>query len=125
AAPGSRNGRPSWRDQLRLGGQLFTGAAQRRALDHVFCLAPFEVEIERWLGAKSVSWLPRTIERDKALSWAPFPGRMGFVGTLDHPPNRDGLLLFLDALTEIAPPHVKVRVVGSPLDRGYELAQRY
>ena len=69
----------------------------RKELDHVFTLSEQEVAFERWLGAKSVSWLPRTIS-PKPLEWKPTAGRVGFVGTLEHPPNYNGLFEVLSGL---------------------------
>jgi hypothetical protein len=112
-------------DERTLGRQLFDEFAQRRYIDHVFCLTPVETEIERWLGAKGVSWLPRTIPERPPLDWSPMPGRLGFVGTMDHPPNRDGLVQFLEALEPLAPPEIEVRVVGGPPAAGAELARRF
>jgi glycosyltransferase involved in cell wall biosynthesis len=108
-----------------LGRYLFEEFDQRTHIDHVFCLTPVETEIERWLGAKSVSWMPRTIPERPPLDWSPAPGRLGFVGTMDHPPNRDGLVRFLEALEPLAPPTLEVRVVGGPPAAGAELAQRF
>jgi glycosyltransferase involved in cell wall biosynthesis len=106
----------------RLGAQQFAECHQREAIDHVFCLAPFEAEIERWLGAKKVDWLPRTLPPGNALAWQPDPNRIGCVGTLDHPPNWEGLVLFLRELESIAPPNLRFRLVGGPENRGRELA---
>lgn len=69
----------------------------RKELDHVFTLSEQEVAFERWLGAKSASWLPRTIS-PKPLDWKPTAGRVGFVGTLGHPPNYEGLFSVLSNL---------------------------
>jgi hypothetical protein len=44
---------------------------------------------------------------------------------MDHPPNRDGLVRFLEALEPLAPPMLEVRVVGGPPAAGAELAQRF
>lgn len=97
-----------------LGMQLVAECTHRQFIDQVFCLAPFEVEIERWLGAKKVTWVPRTIPQN-ALSWSPRPRRLGFVGRLDHAPNREGLELFASALNDLAGTEVRLRVVGEPL----------
>jgi hypothetical protein len=115
----------SARMERRVGQQLFEESVQRLHIDHVFCLTPVETEIERWLGAKSVSWLPRTIPDRAPLEWAPMSHRLGFVGTLDHRPNRDGLVQFLEALELIAPADFEVRVVGGPPSAGSRLAGRF
>jgi hypothetical protein len=96
-----------------LARQLISEYMHRQHIDHVFCLAPFEVEIERWLGARNVSWLPRTISANR-LRWSPVHARLGFVGTLDHAPNTEGLKLFASALGQVAGREIKLRVVGGP-----------
>lgn len=109
----------------RLGAQQFAESRQREAIDHVFCLAPFEAEIERWLGARKVDWLPRALPAGDVLPWQPDPNRIGCVSTLDHPPNWEGLALFLRELDPIAPPNLRFRLVGGPEDRGRELARQF
>jgi hypothetical protein len=107
-----------------LGEQLLVEAASRPAFDHVFTLAPFEAEIERWLGARQVTWLPQRVSA-APLPWAPVPGRAGFVGTLDHPPTVEALRLFLPELARRQDPPVRLRLVGGPAARGAEWAARF
>jgi len=113
------------RAQRRLGRRLVQERQHRAAVNHVFCLSPFEAELERWLGAPGVTALPRTIPRLPPLDWAPAGDRLGFVGTLDHPPTRDGLTKFLQAFARIAPPRLRVRVVGRPERAGRKLAAMF
>ncbi len=107
-----------------LSQQLVSECQQRQHIDHVFCLAPFEGEIERWLGAKDVTWLPRTIPNNP-LEWNPQASRLGFVGTLNHPPNQEGFILFLKALEKIAPQDVSIRLVGNPSDIAQDIVKRF
>jgi glycosyltransferase involved in cell wall biosynthesis len=112
------------RHELLLGRQLIEECRQRLHLDKVLCLAEFEAEIERWLGAREVMVVPRTITA-APLCWAPVDGRIGFVGRLDHPPNLEGLLLTLDALGLRDTSRIEVRIVGAPDDFGAKLSERY
>lgn len=116
------------RDVRVLGACLINECRYRKYLDLVFTLTPFETEIERWLGSRRVEWLPRSIPSDP-LDWNPVPGRLGFVGTLNHPPNREGLELFLEALSEEKSDRngwpTRVRIVGGPTEAAAELARRY
>ena len=64
---------------------------QRRSIDAVLTLSSFEVDIEKWLGAAKVLWVPRTIT-GTGLSMAPVDQRVGCVSTLDHAPNFEGLI---------------------------------
>jgi glycosyltransferase involved in cell wall biosynthesis len=82
-------------------------------LDFIFCLSPFDVELEHWLGARQVAWIPRTVTSDP-IDWKPRGNRLGFVGRLDHVPNIEGLLLFLKSLSGLGGSGVRVRIVGGP-----------
>jgi glycosyl transferase family 1 len=108
-----------------LGRQLIAECRQRNVIDYVFTLAPFEAEIERWLGAKNVSWLPRTIPTGEELDWKPDPCRLGCVSTLDHPPNYEGLHRFLEEFQKVAPAELQFRVVGGPRAFGQALVARF
>lgn len=104
-----------------LGDTLLREASYRSSLDLVLCLSPFDVELEHWLGARRVEWLPRTIECDP-LMWNPSGNRIGFLGTLDHTPNIEGLLLLLRNLSGQA---IRMRVVGAPDRVGRQLKERF
>ncbi len=107
-----------------LARQLCLESAQRQHIDHVLTLSPVEASIEQWLGAKAVSWVPRTVSA-RPLDWNPLPGRIGFVGGVDHLPNVEGLLLFAQALETIAPEGLRLRVVGGPESVGRSFAERF
>jgi len=115
----------SRRQQSELGKRLLAERRQRLVIDHVFTLTPLEAEIERWLGARSVTALPRTVTHRAPLEWKPDAGRLGFVGTLDHPPTLDGLEQFLVAFERLASPALRVHVVGGPEASGRSLAGRF
>lgn len=107
-----------------LGDSLLREASYRSNVDLILCLSPFDVELERWLGARRVAWLPRTITPAQ-LSWNPRGNRIGFVGTLDHPPNIEGLLTFLRSLSAKAPAGIRIRIVGGPDRIGRLLMKRF
>lgn len=109
---------------LVLGNVLRVEAQLRRSVDAVCTLSPFDADLERWLGARHVTWLPRAIE-DCSLEWRPRGHRLGFVGTLDHAPNLDGLVKALDALAVHDRQEFKVRVVGGPASVASWLRNRY
>jgi Glycosyl transferases group 1 len=106
--------------RLALGDALMVESRTRAALDAVCALSPFDADLERWLGAKQVLWLPRTVAA-AALDWRPIAGRFGFVGTLDHAPNLEGLIAVLDVLDGGA----RVRIVGGPAKIGRWLAAKF
>ncbi|BAZ01857.1 hypothetical protein NIES37_58640 [Tolypothrix tenuis PCC 7101] len=107
-----------------LAQSLVAECIHRQYIDYVFCLSSFEAEIEHWLGAKNVTWLPRTIPINP-LTWSPHSSRLGFVGTIDHSPNREGLILFLEALEKIVPTNVRLRLVGGPENASKFISQRF
>jgi hypothetical protein len=107
-----------------LGDTLLRESSYRSSLDLILCLSPLDVELERWLGARHVDWLPRTIASDP-LRWDPYGNRIGFVGTLDHPPNIEGLSLFLESLSTKNSKGVQVRIAGGPDRIGRILVERF
>jgi hypothetical protein len=98
-------------DPARVGRMLALEADALPSFDHVFCLAPFEVEICRWLGARSVSWCPRVLESTALIDWNPTGDRVGIIGTLDHPPNLDGVEQFCAALSAAGPGRLRLRLI--------------
>jgi glycosyltransferase involved in cell wall biosynthesis len=109
---------------LVLGDMLLKELEFRSSIDAVCTLSPFDADLERWLGAKSVFWIPRTIKPDP-LDWKPHGRYFGFVGTLDHAPNLEGLVAILDALRLSKPVGIRIRVVGGPPRLGVWLAEKY
>ncbi|NUQ94624.1 MAG: glycosyltransferase family 1 protein [Gemmatimonadaceae bacterium] len=109
--------------KLMLGQRLVQEARHLRAFDHVFCLSDFERGIEHWLGASRVTMIPRTVT-PAPLDWRPEGMRLGFVGTIDHYPNREGLLLFLREYGQLGG-RGEVRVVGGPASSGKALASEH
>lgn len=107
-----------------LGARLLSEGRQAVYIDHVFCLSEFELSLEHWLGVHSASLLPRIVNR-KPLDWKPAAGRLGYVGTLDHRPNREALELFLNALAKNGVTDADVRLVGGPPESGEVIARRY
>jgi hypothetical protein len=107
-----------------LGKHLLDQAEARRCIDAVLTLSPFEAEMEAWLGAPKVLWLPRTIS-DSALPSHPIDSRVGCVSTLDHLPNWLGLRGVLEALDGRVGPDFRFRLVGRPRKVGADLAERF
>ena len=114
-----------WSGPRKLSRQLIEEMRQREFIDQVICLAPFEAEIERWLGARAVGWLPRTVPRDAGLLWKPIPNRFGFVGTLDHPPNYEAVQVVCSEFARCQIDGFEMRLVGGPARIGQSLTSRY
>jgi Glycosyl transferases group 1 len=115
-----------WRPSANivLGDMILKEARFRAAIDMVCTLSPFDADLERWIGARRVCWLPRSI-RSVPIDWAPAGNRFGFVGTLDHAPNLDGLVQVLDCFDFRDPKLPRIRVVGGPEAQGRWLKQKY
>lgn len=107
-----------------LGEQLISEAQQRSLIDAVLTMSPLELEVEKWLGAPRVLWLPRTI-RELPLVPQLVDGRVGCVSTLNHPPNLDGLTRVLGELATNVPKDFRFRLIGGPEELGRRLAQRF
>lgn len=114
----------SLRRTLLLGTRLINEGRQAVDIDHVFCLSPFELALEQWLGARSVSFLPRTVTRNP-LDWRAVAGRLGYVGTLDHRPNREALDLVLKEIARRQSRDLHVRLIGGPRAAGEQIAREY
>lgn len=110
--------------EVVLGHALVKEARLRSAIDVVFVLSPFDADLEKWMGARHVCWLPRSVVA-APLEWKPRGDRLGFVGTLDHAPNLDGLVQALDALAATGASRFVVRVVGGPPELASWLRERY
>ena len=111
--------------KIRLGMLISTESEYRvRYLDGVVALSETERQIENWFGGRKVVFLPRRLYAD-FLSYDPIPGRVGFMGRLDHPPNLQGMAILLDQLQKTDHSKIKIRLVGAPESYGRELQQRY
>lgn len=122
AASGSTS--TNQRDRALLANTLLDEINFRKDVDHVFTLSEQEVVFERWLGSKSVSWLPRTIHPNP-LNWEPIAGRAGFVGTLEHPPNYNGLFEVLSNLQSQGMFDGSIRIVSGSEKLGKQLAEKF
>jgi len=98
--------------------------AARPHIDGVIALSEYDAQTETWLGAIRTTWLPRTV-KPQPLAWSPLLGRFGFVGTLDHAPNLEGLVQVLDEIERQKANQLSVRIVGAPPRIGQWLAECY
>jgi hypothetical protein len=96
----------------------------RRGIAAAICLSPFDMDFERWLGVKNVAMVPRTVVSN-ALDRKPIYYRFGFLGTLDHAPNLEGLVEVLQTIDGSGTHDIQIRVVGGPERLGLWLAEQY
>jgi hypothetical protein len=106
-----------------LGRQLFAEMQMHRYFDVIFCLSETDRVFHQWLGGRSVHLVPRIID-NHPIDWHPIKGRIGTIGTLDHAPNYEGLVLLCEALQQ-SKSTLKLRIIGRPEARGRELASRF
>lgn len=113
------------RDMVRLGVLIhFESRCRMKYLDGVITVSETEEQIEKWLGAQKVIFLPRVLKSD-FVEHEPDLNRIGFVGRLDHPPNYQGLVLFLEELKTLERGALKVRLVGAPAKWGRNVQRNY
>lgn len=123
-------GEETWRNRslqaLRLGWMLMHEARTFiEGVDLMLCMSEIEQHIDAWLGANRSMVVPRTFD-PQFLDWSPVRGRAGFVGTLDHLPNEEGIRRVLEALEkQELPPSVDLRIVGGPEATGRELERTF
>jgi hypothetical protein len=111
-------------NKIRLGRLIATEAEYRvKWLDGVVALSETEKQMENWFGAKKASFLPRKLYKD-FLEGKPVPGRIGFVGRLDHPPNFQGIKILLEALS-LKQHHLQFRLVGAPPAYGLKIKEQF
>jgi hypothetical protein len=110
---------------IALGQAILCEQTSRGHIDLVCALSPFDAHLEQWVGAARVGWLPRVV-KPAPLDWLPLGTRLGFVGTLDHAPNIEGLVEVLDRLSlRNDAGGLRVRVIGGPRVTGRWLVRKY
>lgn len=127
AGPGGRrkDGFSTLAAAWQIGLDLVTESRFRhRHIDAVCVMSAEEEILERWLGARSTVVLPRLI-KPRPVDWRPVAGRVGFVGTLDHTPNRVALESLCARWAERAPTNAVLRLVGGPEGAARELVARH
>lgn len=120
--PVTRRLRPT--PSVSLRNVLIDEITSRVGIPAAVCLSPFDADFERWLGVRDAIWIPRTVKTNP-LSWRPIENRFGFLGTLDHAPNLDGLVKVLDLIESRGLCQLEIRIVGGPPRLGQWLTQRF
>lgn len=114
----------SFFSSLTLGGMLKTEALYRiKYIDMVLSISPVEEQIEKWLGAKKIFMVPRTVQKN-FLPLCPVLNRVGFIGDISHAPNYTGVIAICDALS-VQRHSIKLRLVGGPEHIGQKIAKKY
>lgn len=124
-----KNSQPIYRSlfsSISLGGLLKKESSFRHELlDGVVTVSPVEEALEKWLGAKHILMVPRTIKR-QLLNRKIIKGRFGFVGDLSHHPNFYGIEQVCNAIQSLSYHEgINIRIIGSPSVIGEKLAIKY
>ncbi|MCP9826032.1 hypothetical protein [Synechococcus sp. EJ6-Ellesmere] len=107
---------PHW-----IGRTLRDEIYQRQSLDGAICISKEDVQFERWLGSRNTLFIPRSIHINLLPNRAK-KHRMGIVSTLDHVPNRSGIIELANAMTNS---NIQIRLVGGPTSIGEKLASLF
>ena len=109
-----------------MGRTIRTEVFQRlNFIDGVLTVSEVETQIENWLGAKKVMFVPRTLNYNPIL-YNNSIGTVGFIGDLSHPPNYFGLKSVFDALNRMDKnDNFQFRLVGSGSFWGEKLATEF
>lgn len=93
------------------------------ALNGIIVLNENEVAVNNWLGANHILYLPRLLAAN-FINRAPVDLQAGFVGTLDHLPNKLGIEQLAKELKAQNYQH-QLKLVGGPAKTGENLANQY
>ena len=98
---------------------------RQELLDAVLTVSPIEEALEKWLGAKHVLMVPRTINKQFLIRKI-IKGRFGFIGDLSHAPNFYGIEQVCNAI-QLLPSieFIDIRIAGSPKAIGEQLSSKY
>jgi glycosyltransferase involved in cell wall biosynthesis len=120
----SQNRKKSFIKVWKLGSQLVhENYLFKILLDGLIVISEQEISINQWIGANNIFFLPRLL-KSSFIEWKPKKGLAGFVGTLDHLPNKIGVESVAD--------HLKkndfrgtLSLVGGPKSVGEEFQKKY
>ena len=110
--------------QQALGKMLIIESTYRNYIDLVLTVSEVEVMIEKWIGAKEVKLVTRTIY-DYTIPLHPIKGRIGFFADLSHAPNLYGIQKVCASLARLNPETIELRLVGAQKEAGNSLAKNY
>ena len=107
-----------------LGKMLSKESLFRKYIDLVLTVSDVELNIEKWLGAKKIYMVPRTL-RGEMIHHYPVKGRVGFFGDLSHAPNFYGIKKVCEAINNLEAAGIELRLVSSQEARGEALQKEF
>ncbi|MES2267310.1 MAG: glycosyltransferase [Bacteroidota bacterium] len=115
--------KPTFTHTWRLGRLLIREKQIFGNLDGVITISEQEAATNSWIGAKQILYLPRIL-KPAFINWGQNNTRVGFVGTLDHLPNIEGVR---SLARELKKSNFKAEfvLVGGPESVGQQLAKEF
>lgn len=114
---GAQSAITRFRKSLKLGLDIVTESRYRKTwIDGVCTMSKEECTIENWLGCSNTFFFPRLIDK-QSTARRPILNRIGFIGTLNHPPNRVALEELFSMHLNTAQEY-QVRIIGGPEEFG-------
>ncbi|MFN8256707.1 MAG: glycosyltransferase [Bacteroidales bacterium] len=109
----------------KLGALLYTESdIFSNDIDLVLSLSETELQINNWLGANHSLFIPRTFKPD-FIDWRPVLNKIGFMGTLNHKPNYDGVIMVCEALKTKQINNIVFIILGLPELLGKKIEKEY
>jgi hypothetical protein len=108
-------------------GKILTQEVEFRRFyfDAVLTVSEVEESIEKWLGVKTVKFVPRVF-LNKFIDWSPVNQRVGFVSDISHEPNYFSILKFCELVDDSSlRESIHVRLVGKIHSRYTFLSRRF
>jgi glycosyltransferase involved in cell wall biosynthesis len=94
-------------------------------IDGVLTVSEVEVQIEKWLGAKKVFFVPRTIDYNP-IAFNNKIGVVGFIGDLSHAPNYYGIRTICEAIKkQKSNKELVIRIIGSTTVESKKIQQDF
>jgi len=110
---------------IRLGLNLYLESLLRiNYINNVVTMSEVEQNIEKWLGISDPIYIPRIIKIEN-VCWTPENNNVGFIGTLDHIPNRLGLQMIFEELRLREIENIKINLIGSRKSTGQYFSEKY
>lgn len=121
----SRNNFSNILHAYKLGSILLKESQSRKnLLDFVFTVSPIEAEIEKWINAKKVIYIPRTIEAN-FIDTNPLLNKVGFIGDLSHLPNTDAIEKICESIEASKNTNIEFCLIGKPVIKGQYFSSKY
>ena len=116
-----------YKQVFKLGRLLYYETLSRnRYLNMILTVSEVEKEIENWIGAKKVFYIPRAIHKEFKSELKTNYKKGGFMGRLDHQPNFIGFKKLCESLKQYSAKNdFEISLVGAPESLGKKFQKEY